>query len=330
LKSPEKLHQLEIFSHFSAPHLLRLAECFSAAEYLSGSTIFSEADDADSFFLLESGMIRIQRMTAFGPFAIENPTPGDLFAETEMLNGVGREGDAEALSDSLVLTFDADCLRRCADSDAKFDLALQWTLWKSLSKKLRAANDRLTKFFGSDTSAVVAGRPAASQHDADGTFDLTNKLGLFREQKLSEMEINFLASLSREERFGPGQLIFNEGERGEKMYIVAEGTVMISKSIPGVGEEALAFVERGDYFGEMALIDDRPRSADARAHPDTGATALALPREVVSGLLNIEKVSSIRLLKILSRLTAKRVHELREKLVGWYLLAGGDLDATSD
>ena len=330
MKSPEKLHQLEVFSHFSAPYLLRLAECFSAKEYLSGSTIFREGSDDDSFFLLESGMVRIQRMTAFGPFAIENPDPGDLFAEGESLSGGGREGDAEALSDSLVLTFDADCLRRFAKSDAKFDLALQWTLWKSLSKKLRAANDRLTKFFGTDSAAVTAGRTPSSQHHADGTFDLTNKLGLFREQKLSEMEINFLASLSREERFGPGQLIFNEGEHGEKMYIVAEGTVMISKSIPGVGEEALAFVDRGDYFGEMALIDDRPRSADARAHPDTGATALALPREVVSGLLNIEKVSSIRLLKILSRLTAKRVHELREKLVGWYLLAGGDLEPADD
>ena len=105
---------------------------------------------------------------------------------------------------------------------------------------------------------------------------------------------------------------------------------MISKSIPGVGEEALAFLERGDYFGEMALIEDRPRSADARAHPRAGATVLALPRDVVGGLLNIEKVSSIRLLKILSRLAATRVRQLHEKLVGWFLLAGGDLESTID
>ena len=101
--------------------------------------------------------------------------------------------------------------------------------------------------------------------------------------------------------------------------------VVISKAIAGVGEEALAFLERGDYFGEMALIDKQPRSADAKAHPQTGALVLALPRDVVEGILGIGRVSSIRLLKLLCGLAAKRVHELNEKLVGWFLLAGGDL-----
>ena len=49
------------------------------------------------------------------------------------------------------------------------------------------------------------------------------------------------------------------------MYVVLEGRIMISKYIPGAGEEALAFLERGDYFGEMALIENQPRSADAKS-----------------------------------------------------------------
>ena len=65
------------------------------------------------------------------------------------------------------------------------------------------------------------------------------------------------------------------------MYVVLEGRVMISKYIPGAGEEALAFLERGDYFGEMALIDNQPRSADAKAH-DGGAVVLAIPRDVLN------------------------------------------------
>lgn len=330
MKSPERLHQIEVFSHFSALHLLQLAECLESQSYLSGTNLFSEGDSGNSFFLLESGMVRIRRLTPFGPFDLENPSPGDLFAETGILDGSPREGDAEALADSVVVVFDPECLASHSARDPKFDLALQWALWKSLSKKLRSANDRLTRVFASDTSTREIERQPTARLESEGKFDMTNKLGLFREQKLSEMEINFLASLSREERFEPGQTIFHEGDHGDKMYIVAEGSVMISKSIPGVGEEALAFLERGDYFGEMAMIDDRPRSADARAHPQTGATALALPSDVVVGLLNIEKVSSIRLLKILSRLAAKRVRQLHEKLVGWYLLAGGDLDSAVD
>lgn len=328
MKSPERLHQIDIFSHFSAMHLLQLAECLESHDYLKGDAIFREGDEGESFYLLDSGEVKIRRLTPFGPFDLESPTPGDLFAEGSFLDSSQREGDAKVLADSGITEFDPVALKAHAEDDAKFDLALQWALWKSLSKKLRATNDRLTQYFTAEAKADESQNQPPPRHESEGKFDMANKLGLFREQKLSEMEINFLASLSREERFDNGQTIFREGEHGEKMYIVAEGSVMISKSIPGVGEEALAFLERGDYFGEMALIEDRPRSADARAHPQTGATILALPRDVVGSLLNIEKVSSIRLLKILGRLAAERVRQLHEKLVGWYLLAGGDLESS--
>jgi CRP/FNR family transcriptional regulator, cyclic AMP receptor protein len=137
------------------------------------------------------------------------------------------------------------------------------------------------------------------------------------------MEINFLSSLSRERKFAPGQILFREGDVGDEMYVVLEGRVMISKEIPGVGEEALAFVERGDYFGEMALIENQPRSADAKAHEEGGAVVLAIPREVLNGILDIHKLSSLRLLKILCTLIASRLRELDDKIIGWHILAGG-------
>jgi len=103
---------------------------------------------------------------------------------------------------------------------------------------------------------------------------------------------------------------------------VLEGRVMISKFIPGAGEEALAFIERGGYFGEMALIDNAPRSADAKAH-EGGAVVLAIPREVIEGILDIHKISSLRLLSILCNLVATRLRELDDKVITWFILAGG-------
>jgi CRP-like cAMP-binding protein len=155
-------------------------------------------------------------------------------------------------------------------------------------------------------------------------IDLDAKRKLFEEQKLSSLEINFLSSLSREVKLRPGEVIFREGEPGDRMYVVLEGRVMISKYIPGAGEEALAFLERGDYFGEMALIDKQPRSADASAHSG-GAVVLAIPADVLEGILDIQKMSSLRLLKILCALVARRLRELDDKLAGWFVLAGGHI-----
>lgn len=315
------------FAHFGPRELTLLIESVSEEVFAAGSKVFSEGDPAGDLHVLEHGEVRVRKMTSFGQYELFQPTPGDLFGEDSFLTGVAREGDAEVVAESKILVLDASSLAASSEEDSRFELALHWSLWKGLSKQLRLANDRLTQIFLGDSGLSIL-PPKTQQSAGDAAhLDMAHKVGLFREQRLSAMEINFLASLSREEVFAPGQVVFREGEAGEKMYIVADGTVMISKSIAGVGEEALAFLERGDYFGEMALIDRTPRSADARAHPGKGATVLALPRAVVEGLLNIEKISSVRLLKILTSLAAKRTRAIQEKLVGWFLLAGGDIES---
>ena len=148
------------------------------------------------------------------------------------------------------------------------------------------------------------------------------KRDLFDEQRLTPMEINFLASLSREESYGPAETIFREGEPGEAMYVVLDGTVLISKFIPGGGEEGLAFLGRGEYFGEMAVLDNQPRSASATAH-GAGAVVLAIGRNVAEGILDIQKPSSTRLLHLLCSMASERLQESDDKLVGWFLLSAG-------
>jgi CRP/FNR family cyclic AMP-dependent transcriptional regulator len=58
----------------------------------------------------------------------------------------------------------------------------------------------------------------------------------------------------------PGQVVFNEGDKGDLLYVLLEGSVQIR-----VGEVVVETAERGAIFGEMALIDDSPRSASAIA-----------------------------------------------------------------
>ncbi len=70
-------------------------------------------------------------------------------------------------------------------------------------------------------------------------------------------------------RMAPGQVIFREGDPGNALYLVGEGSVKISKSGRGGQQETLGFIEHGNFFGEMALLDGQPRSAMATAHEPT-------------------------------------------------------------
>jgi signal transduction histidine kinase len=66
-----------------------------------------------------------------------------------------------------------------------------------------------------------------------------------------------------------GEVIFREGDPGDLLYLVGEGGVKISKSGRGGQQETLGFIEPGNFFGEMALLDGQPRSAMATATEPT-------------------------------------------------------------
>ncbi len=68
-------------------------------------------------------------------------------------------------------------------------------------------------------------------------------------------------------RFKAGEYVFREAERGSEMFIIQEGKVEILKKVGGA-ERRLATLEEGDFFGEMAILEDQPRSASARAATD--------------------------------------------------------------
>ena len=82
-------------------------------------------------------------------------------------------------------------------------------------------------------------------------------------QSLSEYDISSLAQLMECHTFKRGTVIFREGEEGKALYVVRSGVVKIASSTPGGDEIILAILSEGDFFGEMALLDTMPRSADA-------------------------------------------------------------------
>src|SRR5438876_11021096 len=63
----------------------------------------------------------------------------------------------------------------------------------------------------------------------------------------------------------PNEIIFEENEAGDSLYLIADGSVKISKKGRAGQQETLAYLMESDFFGEMALVDAGKRSAQAAA-----------------------------------------------------------------
>ena len=86
----------------------------------------------------------------------------------------------------------------------------------------------------------------------------------------------------RREYFEPGQVIFREGDRGDWLYVVTEGEVEVVRSSEDGEETSLRRLGRGECFGEIALVSDRPRSATVRAV--SASNVLAVDRDAFQAL----------------------------------------------
>ena len=319
---PVQLRDSELFAHFEPADLDSLLAATSRQEVAENGPL----DTALGACFIEQGQLRQRRDTPYGPYLLRRVGAGEMLGEGHLLQQPPAAGELVAETGLQLLAFDGETLSALTEASPRFQLCLLWTLWKSLSGKLRVANGRLAEFFSVDSGRASGERPGRAAPAPDFHVDLQAKRGLFAEQRLSSLEINFLTTLSKEERYESGQAIFHEGESAETMYVVLDGKVRISKHIPGAGEEALSFLERGAFFGEMALIEHQERSATAVAHGGA-AIVLGIPSEVLRGLLDIKKVSSTRLLRLLCVILARRLNDLDDKLVGWHILSAGSRPA---
>lgn len=113
-----------------------------------------------------------------------------------------------------------------------------------------------------------------------------------------------IATLLEEESFEKGQYIVNEGDLGKELFMIVKGEVEVI-----AGGNKVAVMKEGDGFGEMALIDNQPRSADIVASDDV----LVLKMESDDFLEILKQRDEVALGVI--RVLTGRIRELNTKLV---------------
>lgn len=81
---------------------------------------------------------------------------------------------------------------------------------------------------------------------------------------LTPLELSIVDGLMHERCYLGDEIIFDEGEEGQALYLVMSGRVLISRSVDS-GAQAVAEIAPGSFFGDLALLDNSPRNAQARA-----------------------------------------------------------------
>lgn len=131
------------------------------------------------------------------------------------------------------------------------------------------------------------------------------RLALF--VSLTPAELRILDGLLHEREYQADEIIFDAGEEGQAIYIVEEGDVLICRQgEPGSGR--IATLGPGTFFGELALLDNAPRMAQARA--DTPCRLLVLFRADFLGLLDTHARIASKISRELARHVGARMREM--------------------
>lgn len=124
---------------------------------------------------------------------------------------------------------------------------------------------------------------------------------------LKEDHLEMLAKVATTRTFNPGEVIIRQGDPGAGLFVIIKGYVDVTlRDKPGNPEYKLNTLGKGDFFGEMALIDGYPRSATVTAFDET--QVVELDRWVFLDALRREPNIAVAMLPVLTR----RIRNLQE------------------
>ncbi len=307
LKQVQLLKQVSLFSGLAGRDLFNIAQHLQVLHLKKGAEIVRQMENGDSLYLIERGTtgvyIHAKKINELGAF--------DYFGEMSVITQ--RLRSATVIAEEDVVLYE---LTTSAFYEVIFDRTeIAMEMMKLLSCRLRSTNERISAPLLASEREVAASKQQAALEDMEqqslsdeGRNEamirrilVLQKISLFAH--CSQEDFIQLAQMVEESIYEPGEQICAIGEDGHTMYGIIEGTVQVHK-----GAEHLASLGVGQYFGEMAIIDGQPRSADCTASSRT--ILLELTRAQVFNFC----FQQMHVLKGLMRVLAERTQDT-ERLV---------------
>jgi CRP-like cAMP-binding protein/cytochrome P450 len=217
-------------------------------EYAPGNLIIREGDVADEFFVILDGRVEVVKNVPLPQehqVSLAKLGPGEYFGEIGLLQKVPRTATVRAITPVKLLVFDRDTFVAVV---SECDLV-------------------------SDQIADLARRRLMSTRLAEALPHLTP-------EQLASFLPNFKLS-----RFRPGEEIVRQGDPADMFYVMVSGRVEVVNHRPGGEDLIVGELEAGEWFGEMALLLDRTRTATVQATGVNDVEVMALDRESFQRLM---------------------------------------------
>jgi len=287
---------------------------FKIETYIGGSFVLVEGKkNSNCFYIVRSGKVKVSKentVISEEPYSILGP--GDFFGVVSCMSGRPREETAVALENTSLI---------CVEKDL-FGLLIQKNPTVAM-KIIRFFSRKLRQFDHAIISLTLntAGEESPAHLFNIGEFHLKNRsmshaiyafqkylqfcpTGVHREkaiEKLKELksplvppEVPYRKGMNR--KYPDNTILFLEAELGEELFIIQEGRIKITKLMDD--EILLAVLKTGDIFGEMALLDNKPRSASAVAYGEV--TVLAIDKSNFEGVVQAQPQLATKLIQLLS------------------------------
>ncbi|SEC44443.1 Cyclic nucleotide-binding domain-containing protein [Paenibacillus sp. GP183] len=292
------LRNFSLFHGLTSRELSALALKLVTVSTSRGEYIFKAQDPGNSLYLVRSGAVGIYRDEE----KLGERKAGESFGQSGVLIRRVRSADAKVEEDSLFWRLDSDDFY-----EVMFDRStIAIEMMKRLSRRLRSVlaqqkeqTNEAVDMTALPGAASVAAELTAKEAAAASLFIgkdhpdsllrrvlILQKIDLFKH--LSADDIVRLAQMVDEVEYETGEVICQVGDYGDMLYGIIEGTVRIHRD-----GDTIAYLGTGDCFGEMAIIDSGPRSADCTA--TTPTVLLQLNKDQVFSLCfqNIDVLRSM-------------------------------------
>lgn len=254
----------------------------SFVNFRPNSYLFVEGkENNDHFYIIQSGNVRCFKQNDEKELSVKNLGPGDFVGVIPCMAGRSQIESAIALSDVKCISVRKDQYPELIKKNTPIALKII----RTFANRMRTMNEQLTNF-SSKTVNVESSEhiyEVAKYYEKVQSYDIAifayyqymkeNRNGAhISEARAAFKALSVRSSLRDFEPPAEGtriyqkdRMIFSESQSGADMFIIQSGQVRISKVING-NEVVLAVLKSGDMFGEMALLENKPRSASAIAN----------------------------------------------------------------